>query len=893
MDDPGTRDTTIVTGSDRLARHLLSAHATRQAAAGRLAWEQPDILPVGAFWRRLLDALVQDPELPLAARRLLPRAAMQCRWESLVAAHFVDKPLLRTDGAARSALEAWQLCRDWQLDIDALGNDPLEETRLLVEWGRNFERECVAQQWLPDYAVPEAVLAALEQSVDARRLLPARIELKGFMELSPRETRLWHSLHTLGVKVEQAGATDSRGRAGLQPCIDAEAEHRAAAAWVRERLLRDPAQRIAIIVPALAERRAPLRHALLEALAPAGLIHPDEPAPFNMSLGLALAERALVADALALLSLANERVEFATAARLCRSPYLGADHAARLALEAVLRRDGFAEFSVNDLAWLGERNGASVLAESIKNFREAVRTSADALPSQWARRFSEWLALFHWARTRPLDSEEFQARRAFDELLGRLGELDPVLGQCTHMAALSWLKRLAVETPFQPRAHAAPVQVLGLLEATGMHFDAAWIMGLTDDVLPAAPRPNPFLPIDVQRASGMPQSSAAREQAFARTVFDGLMQAAPHIVFSWPQHERDAELRASPLLHGIPVSDVARADSPRLARRLFDSARTETFDDRQGPALHDANVRGGTALLQNQSHCGFRAFAIHRLHAGDWPTPTAGPDARARGLIVHRVMELLWKQWRNRAVLAHLVEDRALDAVLRETITRVVSDAVRVERHRWTRSIETLEVERLVNVLRRWFEQVELARPDFSVVEIEGATADGATHETTVQAGPLRLRGKLDRVDRLNDGSELVIDYKTGAAPTRTAFFGDRPVAPQLPAYVLARRQAGKSTPAGIAVASLRTGAESLQGIATASLAAQENGLQDVAKSQAAGDWEEAVELWEQSIAALGEAFARGDAAVDPLPGACEYCHLALACRISEQREFAEEENDG
>ena len=61
--------------------------------------------------------------------------------------------------------------------------------------------------------------------------------------------------------------------------------------------------------------------------------------------------------------------------------------------------------------------------------------------------------------------------------------------------ALSRLGELAAASPFQVENEGAPIQIMGLLEATGLRFDHLWIMGLHDEALPAAANPNPFLPI--------------------------------------------------------------------------------------------------------------------------------------------------------------------------------------------------------------------------------------------------------------------------------------------------------------------------------------------------------------------------------------------------------------
>lgn len=892
---PGTL---IVTGSDRLARHLHEHHARGQLAAGRTAWERMAILPVGAFWRGLAERLQQDPESPLATRQVLARHAVLCRWEQMLAESFADKPLLQLAGAARTALDAWQLCHDRLLDLEALANDPLEETRLLIAWGRRFEAECAAARQLPDYALPEAVLGALERVRNKPRWLPECIQLAGFIEISPREQRQWDALAALGVAIEHRVEDATESHAVRTPCADAREEMLAAAAWARALLETHADSRIAIVVPDLATRRASLKRILLEALAPQHLFSfSRQPLPFNFSLGEPIAQQALVNDALTVLSFTDDVIEFASAARVCRSPYFGPEEesARRLQLEAVLRREGFAAFSLADWQRVAERNACSMLASRIAELRETVRLERDkVLPSQWARRFSQWLDRFGWCRGRSLESEEFQAREAWHDILGRLGELDAVLGKVTHGIAFSWLRRLANETLFQPRVADAPVQVMGLLEATGMHFDAVWVMGMSDETLPSAPRPNPFLPIDVQRDRKLPQSSAQRELVFARQLFQGLECAAPKVVFSHPLREKDAELGASPLLHGLPLQE-APAHFPDIACALSGSATRERTEDRNGPPHAGGAVRGGTALLQNQSHCPFRAFAIHRLQADDWPTPQHGPDARVKGLIAHRVLEKLWHQWRSRAVLERVRDKGELETAIRATVT----DVVNMERQRapwqWHDTLCEIEITRVTGVMLRWFEQVELVRPDFHVQEIEGMHADGTELETLVQAGPLRLRGKLDRVDRLADGRELIIDYKTGEAPRPAHFFGVRPAAPQLPAYLVARKQAGAAVAAGIAVASLRAGRESLHGVMEVEGDARYAGvanLVNVSKAAEVKDWNEAVTQWEQSIAALGESFAAGVADVEPLPGACTWCHLATLCRIQEDACMSEEEDN-
>ena len=63
-----------------------------------------------------------------------------------------------------------------------------------------------------------------------------------------------------------------------------------------------------------------------------------------------------------------------------------------------------------------------------------------------------------------------------------------------------------------------PIQILGPLESAQLEFDHLWVLGLTDEAWPRIPRPNPLLPIELQRSRGLPRSSADWELGFARRM---------------------------------------------------------------------------------------------------------------------------------------------------------------------------------------------------------------------------------------------------------------------------------------------------------------------------------------------------------------------------------------
>jgi ATP-dependent helicase/nuclease subunit B len=160
---------------------------------------------------------------------------------------------------------------------------------------------------------------------------------------------------------------------------------------------------------------------------------------------------------------------------------------------------------------------------------------------------------------------------------------------------------------------------------------------------------------------------------------------------------------------------------------------------------------------------------------------------------------------------------------------------------------------------------LEKQRSDFTVSAIE------QSFELTL--GQLTLRLQVDRIDTVSDGSQIIIDYKTGT-PSPTSWFGDRPDEPQLPLYALQNPLEVR----GLAFGQIR--AQSLKFNGITAEAGQLPGVK-----QSVAPWSTLIEDWQSTLTALADDFCVGDAAVSPkkFPGTCAYCHLASVCRIHEK----------
>ncbi|MDE2339184.1 MAG: PD-(D/E)XK nuclease family protein, partial [Gammaproteobacteria bacterium] len=170
--------------------------------------------------------------------------------------------------------------------------------------------------------------------------------------------------------------------------------------------------------------------------------------------------------------------------------------------------------------------------------------------------------------------------------------------------------------------------------------------------------------------------------------------------------------------------------------------------------------------------------------------------------------------------------------------------------------------------------ELERQREPFTVRDTERAA------QLTLAGARLNLR--IDRVDALGDGSLAILDYKSGR-PIRPDWYGERPSHPQLLAYRAAL---------GEAVRALATVHLTAREIGFRGISATEDTLPGVEAVEADGSgespWAARVALWQAVLERLAAGFVRGAAAVDPKPGACEFCHLSALCRIGERSEAPE-----
>lgn len=876
------RGASLVTVNHRLSRSFVHRYHLYAQAQGQTAWETPDVLPWKAWIARCMEqAVYHHPErshpLPLTQDQEL------ALWETLIRNSEQAKGLLHLSHTASQVAQAWVLFQHWNLkdhDDPLLWTSPDQEA--FVDWSSAFQNQVDSQGWLEEGRQP----AYISQLVSSGLLpCPQVLILAGFEHFSPIQNHLFAALGSQGCFVYQLQFASQESEPAVFSLADRRQEMEKAAIWARTHSLARPDQRIGIIVPDLSQVRGQI------GLTFDAVLHPDaaaDPLPprqrsYDLSLGQPLSAYPLVQAALHILDLTRDPLPLDTISAVLTSSFIsGADTEAGLRgrFEAALR--DFREPAISwsrlmDKVRKQKKRGPApcpLLARALEDFDNICKgLPSTQAPSAWARDIDHLVHSMGWPGEQSLDSREYQTVQAFHDCLQRLAGLDRVLPLISLRQAIARLVNILDQTVFQPEGPEAGIRVMGLLEAAGEHFDHVWIMGLTDQVWPPAPEPSPFLPASLQRDLGMPRSSPEHELEYARRVLNRLIRSAPDVVVSYPVREEDRELLPSPLLWDLSArsGEHCELDSPPDPWADRDPAGLlESFADPHGPPLPPLHqAPGGSSLLRSQAACPFQAFARHRLKAESLEQATPGLGPAERGTVVHTALENFWADCPDQASLLDLDQNACLDL-----IASSVDQAVQAMRSHMPLSLSSecadLERRRLMDLLAEWLD-LERRRSPFQVQSLE--------KRLDISIGGLQLNVVADRIDRLENGKLVVIDYKTGRH-FLSEWFQDRPVEPQVPLYSLFCPE----PVAGVYFGVVRKGESCFVGLGEETdIVPGCKAFSEHKLTQGFTSWTELLTHWKTQLEELAAEVLRGEARVAPSTRqSCRQCDLHPLCRIYE-----------
>lgn len=884
--DAITRGATVLTGNNRLAGDLIDKFDHFNINNKQVAWSSPDIFPINNWliknWEQaILSGIISSENSLLSIEQEFQI------WEAIIKQSPSGNALLRISATAKSVSDAWRLLQNWNLSREHYDYHDSDDARAFHYWSREFEKRCSTEHW-----IVTAQLASFD--FYAKLITNREIILLGFDELTPRMQSLFEGLKNSRCDIKWL-RQDSRGHSVTRlQCDDIRDEIETFVTWAKLKLEENSSNRIALVTPDIKSIRSILVHNLERILMPSSCFSFSEvqenshnnimtSRPWDISLGMALADYSLIKLAFQLLGFVRGKQTIETVSSLLRSPHIiGAseERNQRALLDCQLRELGESFVSLKTVLFYSKQADSKyfcpvlfgIITQLIK-LRQSCLNKADN--HQWAVWINNWLICAGWGSGRTISSDEYQIIEAWKTLLQSFTSLRAVSTKITFEEAVSCLHRLASDKIFQVQSKSAPIQILGMYESIGLTFDYLWVMNLHDEVWPVSPRPNPFIPLAIQKKYGMPHASWERELSVAWKITNRLENSARDVIFSYPVKNGIQDLHFSPLISEYETSSkqvLLIKPTLRWQQIIQQQSKLVKLDNDVVNVVASEKISGGSSIFKNQSLCPFRAFAENRLHAKPMSKTQLGLDAKKRGSLLHVVLEKFWTKITSQQQLKSTTTGQ-LEIIIKNCIDNAISDMTKKSPDTFSDRFTRIEKQRLLQLLNIWLE-LELQRAPFKVIVTE--------RELNIDVNGVKAHLFIDRVDELENGNEIVIDYKTGLV-SPSDWFGDRPSDPQLPLYSIT----SSKNLSAVLFAQLKTGDVKFNGVVEQAdtipdLPSRYNkNLKEVTKN-----WPKVLTDWDTVIKSLANDFIQAHIEVDPKDGqaTCRklYCELSPLCRINE-----------
>lgn len=307
------------------------------------------------------------------------------------------------------------------------------------------------------------------------------------------------------------------------------------------------------------------------------------------------------------------------------------------------------------------------------------------------------------------------------------------------------------------------LQIMGMLETRVLDFDTVIITSVNEGLLPGGKSSNSFIPYDLKKEYGLP---TYREKDAVYTYhFYRLLQRAKKVYLLY--NTDFSGLNAGEKSRFITQLEVEKTTTHQLEQKLINPQSGATEDTLQEipktPAVlvklkklaaYGFSPSALTTYIRNPLDF-YKRYVLSIKEKDDVEEVVA---ANTLGTVVHNTLETFYKPFINKTISAEDIKSmyNHIDSEVRHQFATTYKEAPINE----GKNLIIFEIAKryIKNYLRTELKLVE--NNTLEILQIE----DGSLRrELKIDAldFPVYLRGKVDRIDRLNDEVRIV-DYKTG-----------------------------------------------------------------------------------------------------------------------------------
>lgn len=409
-------------------------------------------------------------------------------------------------------------------------------------------------------------------------------------------------------------------------------------------------------------------------------------------------------------------------------------------------------------AWRNESTDTAELEPLLAQVAAVLdRLPLRASPTSFASELSEWLGeIFVPAIEESPRSKLAASIQALIESLGEISAVpDKLLQPMDRIVALDWLCAWVGDQRVREAPRRDELELVGWLELLFDSAPATVILGMNEGCVPSRPRGS-LLTNSVRRTLGLPTSESrlVRDQYVLATA----LERGPVDVVLGRKDSAGDPLAPSRLLLTGEGKELAERVTSLFAEPAVPSIEPggQSACGRVLPpsgecALEELRV----TAFRDYIHCPFRFWLRHILKLQAVVAVGSDFDAATSGTLLHEVLQAVGKE---------IAGARALDA---ERMTAILD----AELDRELRRLAGADDRGLIRLQRRFLRarllpfvdrQMRLSAEGWEIAALE---CDLKAELEMGEQSPFRIRGRVDRVDRLRDGDGWrlrVIDYKTG-----------------------------------------------------------------------------------------------------------------------------------
>jgi ATP-dependent exoDNAse (exonuclease V) beta subunit len=385
------------------------------------------------------------------------------------------------------------------------------------------------------------------------------------------------------------------------------------------------------------------------------------------------------------------------------------------------------------------------------------------------------------------------------------------------------------------RHNPGAVQLMSVHAAKGLEFSHVWLLRVTSGAFPTYFKEGLFeFPPALRSSIAVGEGKLVHDQEERRLFYVAITRARDRLSIG----SRPGKGKKDPTPPGFlrPLIGDRRLTAA-LKTRTVDGATPATLPLDPSPLggwmllppAFDAEMALSANAVQSYATCPMK-FKLER----DWKIPGEAAAAMQYGFAIHTVLKNYYDPSGHAKELS--VED-AIEAFKVEFSKGYIDDPVQRKMY------EDRGVDQLRTLL--------LASPRGS------ANVIATEHKFSFKLGGREIKGRIDRIDLLEEGVVRVIDYKTGAPKDRK--FAEESL--QLSIYAMAVAQMNLA-PRELVLVNVQDNSQAVAGRTPKQLETAREKIEDVAQGIARGEF-------------------------DPKPGQhCRWCDYRNLCPATEQRVF-------